>query len=408
MNTVKRFVLRGFVVLVVIVALWWLEAVPSRQFAQGNTIPVLEVDPFWPKMPEKFLFGPVRGVAIDSQDHVWIAQDGSGLSADMRGAAANPPQAECCMPAPPIVEFDANGNYIKGWGGPGEGYDWPQQIHGLFIDYKGNLWVSSERAGDNHILKFTRDGKFLLQIGKPGQSTGNNDKVNVNRAADMHVHPRTNELFVADGYGNRRVVVFDADTGAYKRHWGAYGNPPEDAPAGAGAGAGAAPGGGRGGRGGGGRGGEAAAAPAPARGANAQPSQQFNLVHDVRVSNDDIVYVADRNNNRIQIFSLDGKFQKEVFIARDTSTSNGTVYSLAFSIDPAQRFLFVADAGNGRIRILNRQTMEVVGSLGRWGRQPGQFMVPHDIAVDSKGNLYVGEIREGNIQKFVLKSAPGR
>ena len=399
MSTLKRSIFRGCVATTLLVGVL---------MAQNSNIPALEVDPFWPKMPEKFMFGPVRGVAIDAQDHVWIAQDGSGLSADMRGAAANPPQAECCMPAPPIVEFDANGNYIKGWGGPGDGYDWPQQIHGLYIDYKGNLWVSSERAGDNHILKFTRDGKFLLQIGKPGQSTGNNDRVNVNRAADMHVHQKTNELFVADGYGNRRVVVFDADTGAYKRHWGAYGNAPEDAPAAAAAapGAGAAPAAGRGGRGGGR--GEAAAAPAPARGANAQPSPQFNLVHDVRVSNDDIVYVADRNNNRIQIFTLEGKFQKEVFIARDTSTSNGTVYSIAFSVDPAQRFLYVADAGNGRIRILNRQTMEVIGSIGRWGRQPGQFMVPHDIAVDSKGNLYVGEIREGNIQKFVLKSSLGR
>src|SRR5688572_25979286 len=401
--------LQTFVTAIVFVTVVVIAAAPAP-LAQG-TVPVLEVDPFWPKMPEKFIFGPVRGLAIDAQDHVWIAQDGSGLSADIRGAAATPPQAECCMPAPPIMEFDAEGNYIKGWGGPGEGYDWPQQIHGLYIDYKGNLWVSSERAGDNHILKFTRDGKFLLQIGKPGQSTGNNDKVNVNRAADMHVHAKTNELFVADGYGNRRVVVFDADTGAYKRHWGAYGNAPEDTPAAAGAAAGAgaagpAPAGGRGGRGGGR--GEAAAAPAPARGANAQPSPQFNLVHDVRVSNDDMVYVADRNNNRIQIFTLDGKFQKEVFIARDTSTSNGTVYSLAFSVDSAQRFLYVADAGNGRIRILNRQTMEVIGSLGRWGRQPGQFMVPHDIAVDSKGNLYVGEIREGNIQKFVLKSSLGK
>jgi DNA-binding beta-propeller fold protein YncE len=408
MHTVKTSGHRALVAAVLVIGTVAIFPLLSP-LAQG-TIPVLEVDPFWPKMPEKFIFGPVRGVAVDSQDHVWIAQDGSGLSADMRGAAANPPQAECCMPAPPIVEFDANGNYIKGWGGPGEGYDWPQQIHGLFIDNKGNLWVSSERAGDHHILKFSRDGKFLLQIGKPGQSTGNSDKVNVNRAADMHVHPRTNELFVADGYGNRRVVVFDADTGAYKRHWGAYGNPPEDPAGGARAGAteaAAAPaGGGRGGRGGGR--GEAAAAPAPARGANAQPSPQFNLVHDVRVSNDDIVYVADRNNNRIQIFSLDGKFIREVFIARDTSTSNGTVYSLAFSVDAAQRFLYVADAGNGRVRILNRQTMEVLGSIGRWGRQPGQFMVPHDIAVDSKGNLYVGEIREGNIQKFVLKSALGR
>jgi DNA-binding beta-propeller fold protein YncE len=371
--------------------------------AAQSTAPVFEVDPFWPKMPEKFILGPVRGVTVDAQDHVWIAQDGSSLSADMRGAAANPPQAECCMPAPPIMEFDSAGNFIKGWGGPGEGYDWPQQIHGLFIDYKGNLWVSSERAGDNHILKFSRDGKFLLQIGKPGQSTGNSDRVNVNRAADMHVHPKTNELFVADGYGNRRVIVFDADTGAYKRHWGAYGNPPEDpaaAAGGAAAGA-AAPAGARGGRGG--RGEAPAAAAAPARDVNAPPSRQFNLVHDVRVSNDDLVYVADRNNNRIQIFTLDGKFQKEVFIARDTSTSNGTVYSIAFSVDPAQRYLYVADAGNGRVRILNRQSMEVIGSIGRWGRQPGQFMVPHDIAVDSKGNLYVGEIREGNVQKFVLK-----
>ena len=396
MNTVKNLGRRARVTAVLIAGALVIFPV-SSPLAQGN-LPVLEVDPFWPKMPEKFILGPVRGVAIDLQDNVWIAQDGSGLSADMRGAAANPPQAECCMPAPPIMEFDAAGNYIKGWGGPGEGYDWPQQIHGLFIDYKGNLWVSSERAGDNHILKFSRDGKFLLQIGKPGQSTGNADKVNVNRAADMHVHPKTNELFVADGYGNRRVIVFDADTGAYKRHWGAYGNVPEDA-----APAPAAPAaGGRGGRG------AAVPEPAPARAPNAPPSTQFNLVHDVRVSNDDLVYVADRNNNRIQIFSLDGKFVKEVFIARDTSTSNGTVYSLAFSVDAAQRFLYVADAGNGRIRILNRQTMEVLGSIGRWGRQPGQFMVPHDIAVDSKGNLYVGEIREGNIQKFVLKSTLGK
>jgi DNA-binding beta-propeller fold protein YncE len=402
----KRSGHQAFIAAIVCVTVVVTAAAPSP-YAQNN-VPAFEVDPFWPRMPEKFIFGPVRGLAIDAQDHVWIAQDGSGLSADIRGAAANPPQAECCMPAPPIMEFDAEGNYIKGWGGPGEGYDWPQQIHGLFVDYKGNLWVASERAGDSHVLKFTRDGKFLLQIGKPGQSKGNSDTTNVNRAADMYVHPKTNELFVADGYGNRRVVVFDADTGAYKRHWGAYGNVPEDPPAAtaargaAGAGEGAA---GRGGRGGG-RG--EAAAPAPARDANAPPSPQFNLVHHVRVSNDDLVYVADRNNNRIQIFTLEGKFQREVFIARNTSTSNGTVYSLAFSVDAPQRFLYVADAGNGRIRILNRQTMEVLASIGRWGRQPGQFMVPHNIAVDSKGNLYVGEIREGNVQKFVLKSALGR
>jgi DNA-binding beta-propeller fold protein YncE len=331
--------------------------------------PTLRVDPFWPSMPETMFLGPVRGLSVDGRDHVWIVHDPSGITADIRGAAATPPQAECCVPAPQVLEFDAAGTYIKGWNLTGEGYEPLQQVHGILVDHRDNVWISSERQGDNHLLKFDRAGKFLLQIGRKGQSQGSNDTANVNRAADMFVWPKTNELFVADGYGNRRVIVFDADTGAYKRHWGAFGSRPDDTVKLARAGTG----------------------PSPA---------QFNLVHDVVVSNDGSVYVADRNNNRIQVFTPEGSFVKEAFVARATSTTNGTVYSFAFSADPEQRFLYVADAGNGRIRILNRSTLEVVGSIGRWGRQAGQFMVPHSIGTDSRGNLYVAEIREGRVQKF--------
>lgn len=336
--------------------------------------PVLEVDPFWPAMPEKFFLGPVRGLSIDAQDHVWIVHDPTSITADIRGAAADPPQAECCIPAPQVLEFDASGTYVQGWSMSGQGYEALQQVHGIFVDHRNNVWISSERQGDHHILKFDRGGKFILQIGHKGQSQGSNDTANVNRAADMYVWPKTNELFVADGYGNRRVVVFDAETGAYKRHWGAFGSRPDDATK-------------------------------PARATTGESPAQFNLVHDVIISNDGQLYVADRNNNRLQVFTPDGKFVKEAFIARETSTTNGTVYAFALSTDAQQQFLYVADAANGRIRILNRQTLEIVGSLGRWGRQAGQFMVPHSIATDSRGHLYVAEIREGRIQKFVLKTA---
>ena len=334
--------------------------------------PALAVDPFWPTMPETFFLGPVRGLSVDRQDHVWIVHDPSSISADIRGAAASPPQAECCVPAPQVLEFDASGKYIQGWDLTGEGYEALQQVHGIFVDHRDRVWISSERQGDNHILAFDKRGRFLRQIGKKGQSTGSNDTGNVNRAADMWVWPKTDELFVADGYGNRRVVVFDAESGAYRRHWGAFGERPDDTQKLT----------------------RATTGPSP---------RQFNLVHDVAISNDGVVYVADRNNNRVQVFTLEGKFVREGFVARETSTSNGTVYSLAFSADPAQRYLYVADAGNGRIRILTRDTLEMVGSFGRWGRQAGQFMVPHSMATDSRGNLYVAEIREGRIQKFVAR-----
>jgi DNA-binding beta-propeller fold protein YncE len=337
-------------------------------------LPEFEVDPFWPKMPDKFLFGPVRGISLDSQENVWIVQDSNMMTKDQKGADSNPPLAECCVSAPPVIEFDNAGNYLKGWGGPGDGYEFPVQIHGIFVDYKNNVWISGEGTGqDNQILKFTREGKFLLQIGHRGKSKGSNDTENVNRAASMYVYPKTNELFVADGYGNRRVIVFDADTGAYKRHWGAYGKRPDDSVK-------------------------------LTHAAEGEGGSQFNLVHEVRISTDELVYVADRNNNRIQVFKLDGTFVKEAFVAKESNTSNGTVYAFEFSKDPKQQFLYVADAANGKIRILDRDSLEVLGSFGRWGRQAGQFMVPHNMATDAKGNLYIAEIREGRIQKFNIKT----
>lgn len=342
----------------------------SATAQEGPAPPALRVDPSWPTMPETFFLGPVRGVSVDRQDHVWIVHDPSGITEDILGAAASPPQAECCVAAPRVLEFDASGRYLQGWNLTGEGYEPLQQVHGIFVDHRDDVWISSERQGDNHILKFDRSGKFLLQIGRKGQSQGSNDTANVNRAADMWVWPKTDELFVADGYGNRRVIVFDAVTGAYRRHWGAFGSRPDDTGT-------------------------------PVRTTSGPSPTQFNLVHDVAVSNDGLVYVADRNNNRIQVFMPDGTFVKEAFVARGTSTRNGTVYSFAFSADPQQQFLYVADAGNGRIRVLNRDTLAIVDSIGRWGRQAGQFMVPHSIATDSQGNLYVGEIREGRVQKFV-------
>ncbi len=341
--------------------------------AQGVAPPTFQVDPFWPQIPDQWTLGQVSGVAVDSRDHVWIVQRPWSLGSDEE---ARNPEAECCRPAPPVMEFTADGAYVQGWGGPGEGYEWPADEHGIHIDHNDNVWVSSaggprlrERT-ENHLLKFTRDGRFLLQIGRRGESQGSLDTANLNNAADMYVHPATNELFVADGYVNRRVIVFDANTGQFKRMWGAYGNAPDD---------------------------EASNTP-QYEGAG---SPQFNTVHGIRVSDDGRVYVADRRNNRVQVFSLDGTFDREVFIERPTRLL-GTAFSIGFSEDADQQYLYVADAGNGRIRILDRGTLEEVGEFGRIGRYAGQFVFLHNLAVDSRGNVYTAEVGGGRrVQKFV-------
>lgn len=339
-------------------------------------VPEFEVDPNWPQVPATMLMGDVSGVAVDAHDNVWIINRPGTVRPQGVMAEANPPEAVCCVRAPPVMEFDSSGKYLRGWGGKGEGYDWPVFEHSIHIDYRGNVWLSAAKGdapgNQNQMLKFTQDGRFLLQIGHVGASKGSLDTDNVNGAADMYVYPKTNEVFVADGYVNRRVIVFDADTGAFKRMWGAYGNRPDDS--------------------------------APkVYGGYAPGGQQFWTVHGIRVSNDGLVYVADRRNNRVQVFTTDGKFVAERYIERQTKNV-GAVFGVAFSPDAEQRFLYVPDASNGKVHILDRKTLKVLSEFGRWGPYAGQFEFVHSIAVDSQGNIYTTEvIHEQRVQKWIYK-----
>ena len=341
----------------------------------GAGVPAFDVDPRWPTLPAQWTLGQVTGVAVDASDHVWVLHRPWSLTDDEK---AQNPEAACCTAAPPVLEFDAAGHYLRGWGGPGAGYEWPEDEHAIHVDHKRNVWITSAggprlRDGkENMILKFTSDGRILLQIGKRGQSRGSLDTANVNNAADVYVDPKSNELYVADGYVNRRVIVYDADTGAFKRMWGAYGRPPDDAASKT----------------------VTYEGPAPA---------QFNLVHGVRVSNDGKVYVNDRRNNRMQVFSTAGVFEREIFIERTTRLL-GTSFAVGFSPDAAQRYLYLADAGSGKVRIYDRASLTEVSSVGRIGRYAGQFIFLHALAVDSRGDLYTAEVGTGRrVQKFVRR-----
>ena len=362
------------------------QAVTAQEGGATVRAPRFEVDPLWPKpLPNHWLLGSTIGVWVDERDHIWIIHRSSAtLDENEKGVELK--TAECCAGAPPVLEFDAEGNLVQSWGGPGQGYEWPQSNHGIFVDHKGNVWIGGNGGGDSHILKFTRNGKFIAQYGKAGVHRGptnaeglstysgdSNDQQNFGRVAKIVVDPRDNEAYIADGYLNKRVAVLDADTGKMKRYWGAYGNKPDDKNLGP-------------------------------YNPDAQPAQQFrNPVHCADLSNDGLLYVCDRANDRIQVFRKDGTFVKEGFIAKRTLAS-GSVWDLAFSRDPQQRYLFVVDGMNQRVHVVLRDTLEVVASFGDGGRQPGQFYGVHSIAIDSKGNLYTTETWEGKrLQKFVYR-----
>ena len=360
--------------------------------AQGRgevRTPNYKVDPLWPKpLPSHWVLGSVTGVTVDGQDHIWIVHQGAdSLHNNEKGGILKPPTG-CCVPAPQVLEFDSTGTLVSHWGGPGEGYDWPQFTGGITIDYQGNVWIAAAgksepiaggsasppppRPQDAHLLKFSREGRFLWQIGQAGKVEGSDSKGGLNRPAGMKVDPASNEIYVADGYGNRRIVVFDAGTGGYKRHWGAYGEVPDDTDLGP-------------------------------YDPNAPPAKQFRTVSGVALSRDGLVYVCDRQNNRIQVFQKNGKFVKEAFVSK-TTLGEGSVWDIAFSHDSPQRFLYVADGHDKKVLILRRDTLEVVSSFGDGGRMPGQFYGVSSIAVDSRGNIYTGETYEGKrVQKFVLQ-----
>ena len=344
---------------------------------ETDGVPVFKVDPFWPQpLPDDWLIGEVGGVAVDSRDHIWIVQRPGSLSEAELGAVQDPPQSICCRPAPAAMEFDADGSYVQGWGGPGEGYEWPATEHGIFVDYKDNVWVAGNGPDDHQVLKFSRDGTFLLQIGHAGKTGGSNHTEYLGRPADIYVEPEANEVYVADGYLNRRVIVFDADTGEYKRHWGAYGEKPDDTDLGQ-------------------------------YDPDAPAVKQFrNPVHAVRISDDGFVYVADRVNKRIQVFQTDGSFVKEVFIDKKTLGS-GSAWDVDLSPDEEQTILYNPDGTNQQMWMLLREDLTILGTFGRRGRMAGQFHWVHNVAVDSHGNVYTGEVNQGRrVQKFVLQSSP--
>ena len=350
-----------------------LQAATARRAADA---PSFEVDPFWPKpLPNHWILGSAIGVGVDSRDHVFIIHRGDSTLNQRTevGADAKPPLGECCRSAPPILEFDPAGNLIKAWGGPGEGYVWPESNHGIAVDNKDNVWIGGNGRNDSHILKFTHDGKLLMQIGTPKQAVNSSATDHFGRVAKISFDDKANEAFVADGYGNKRVAVIDMTTGAVKRFWGAYGKAPKDTNMGP-------------------------------YNPEAPPAPQFrNPVHCAEPSSDGLVYVCDRPNDRIQVFRKDGSFVKEKIIAPLTR-GDGSVWDIAFSRDPQQKYIFLADGKNEKVYVMDRQSLEILTSFGDGGRQPGQFFAVHSIATDSKGNIYTTETYEGKrVQKFVYK-----
>ena len=372
------------------------------------TAPTVVVDPLWPKpFPQKkaWILGSVTGVTVDAQDHVWVVHRGvDSLQTNEKGPALEPWASSCCFAAPQILEFDVAGTLLANWEPKtGTGYDWPHDPAGIAVDDKGNVWVAgglpasslpaargrgpapaagaapagrgaapaaAAPAADAQVLKFDKTGKFVLQIGKAGGAGGSDSTTALNKPAGVAVDSAANEVYVADGFANHRIAVFDANTGAFKRSWGAYGEKPTDTDPGA---------------------------YVP----NATPSKQFHTVSCVKIAKDGMVYVCDRQNDRIQVFQKDGKFVKEAFVSK-TTTGDGSVWDVAFS--PDQKVLFVADGHDKKVWMLDRMSLETIGSFGDGGRYPGRFYGVGSVGVDSKGNVYTGETFDGKrVQKFVKK-----
>jgi DNA-binding beta-propeller fold protein YncE len=343
--------------------------------AHAGDIPKFEVDASWPKpLPHNWILGQVGGITTDRDGHIWVLQRPRTLTDDEKGAALTPPRSKCCVPAPPVLEFDADGNLLRSWGGPGDGYTWVGNEHGIEVDDKGFVWITGNAPTDGVVLKFTTDGKYVGQIGSVGPIKGSNDTTSLGRPAETFVDEAAHEIYIADGYANRRVIVFNADTLAFKRYWGAYGRKPNDDKQ-------------------------------PPYDPKAAVAQQFgNPVHCVKVSRDGLVYVCDRVNDRIQVFKTDGTFVKEWFYEKNT-LGNGAVWDIAIWPDAKQSYLLSADGENNEIRILKRDDGSVVGSFGRNGRQAGQFHWIHAMAIDPKGNVYTAEVDTGKrVQKFKLTS----
>jgi DNA-binding beta-propeller fold protein YncE len=367
MRTMRRLVPPASILLTVAVALAVAHSSPG---AQSAAVPVFRVDPTWPKdMPNNWVFGSITGVFVDDRDLVWVTHLPETLTEEELGEVQTPPIATCCRSAPTVVVFDQEGNVVASWGDH-EKDDisvYPRNPHGIFVDHNDHVWIGSFRH--HRVMKFTRDGKHLLTIGRYDETGGSNDTTLLGGPAGIWVDPKTNEAFIADGYRNRRVIVVDGATGKYLRHWGAYGKQPND---------------------------EEKLANDPRT-----PNPQFSTVHGITGSRDGFIYVADRRGNRIQVFDRHGTFIRERIVAPETRAS-GSAFVPVLSPDPEQQWLYLADGTNHKVWILRRSDLEIVGSFGRGGRQLGQMLRPHGMDVDSKGNLYVGEASTGRrVQRFL-------
>lgn len=348
----------------------------------AQSAPRYVVDASWPmELPDNMILGQVSGIAVSSDNHIWLVHRPKSITESQMGQVLDPPVSECCVPAPSVIELDAQGNFIQAWGGPNwdqqsqswvqPGYDWPMNEHGIFVDDEDNVWLGGNGDNDHIVTRFTRDGVHLMTIGIVGETGGSNDTQRLGRPADVAVDTQANEVYVADGYLNRRVIVFDSETGAYKRHWGAYGESPHDDPL-------------------------------PPYSPDMAPIGQFRgPVHNVLLGPDNQVYVSDRTGNRVQVFERDGTFVREKVLSPAT-LANGSVWDMEISPFDNQRWLFVVDGRNMTVRIVDRGSLDIVGSVGRGGRQAGQFDWVHNIAIDSQGSLYTAEVNDGRrVQKFV-------
>ncbi len=352
----------GPALLAVLIGLGLLNDQPAAQTPSG--VPKFELQPRWAKVPEKWKLGDVSSVAADAQDNIWVLHRPRTLTgADLQSAA------------PPVLQFDSNGNFLQSWGGAGSGFEWPEREHGIHVDHQSNVWIGGNNCAermlpglkpvdDDQLVKFTKAGKFVMQIGRSNSSTGNADTKNMHAPADVFVYK--NEAFVADGYGNHRVVVYDANSGGFKRMWGAFGNEPIDK--------------------------DACPPPEPPPVANdgTRGPEQFGIIHAIRVSNDGLVYVGDREYKRVQVFSADGKYINQVFINREDTKASRTTGGLALSGDPNQTYLYT---GGGQIAVLDRKTLRVL----TLNAGPGG----HHIGSDSKGNIYTASGR--TVQKLVFR-----
>ncbi len=376
----------------------------AQGMAAGDImVPKFEVDPLWPKpLPNGWVIGSTIGLAADSHDNVWIIHRPATLA--QKESYSKRGEADCCQAAPDVLEFSPAGALLNHWG-KDPGHDWPSSNHGITVDAAGNVWLGANGAGqpaafeagsaeqfaprarpagpangegggeagkyhDSFILKFTQDGKFLGEIGTANGSKGSLDTDNVRGVATIRFIPGTNELVAADGYGNHRVSVWDPVTMKLKRMWGAYGKPPSDD---------------------------------PIPHYNPDSPQFGNPVHCAQPSNDGYIYVCDRTNDRMQLFKTDGTFVKQFPLEVGTK-GDGSVWEIAFSRDPAQKFLYMSDGSNEKIHVFDRATMKELYWFGGGGRQPGQFYAVHSIVTDTKGNIFTTETYEGKrVQKFIYK-----